>query len=41
MYQLELGGIKMKKINVLQLIKEKQQKEERRHKALLVNAAVR
>ena len=28
----------MKKINVLQLIKEKKQKEDRLHKALLVNA---
>ncbi len=28
----------MKKINVLQLIKEKKQKENRRHQALLINA---
>lgn len=28
----------MKKINVLQLIKEKKEKENRRHQALLVNA---
>ncbi len=28
----------MKKLNVLQLIKEKKQKEQRRYQALLVNA---
>ena len=31
----------MKKLNVLQLIKEQKQKEERRHKALLVNAGAK
>ncbi len=31
----------MKKINVLQLIKEQKQKEQRRHKALLVNAGAK
>ena len=31
----------MKKINVLQLIKEKKQKEDRRYKALLVNAGAK
>ena len=31
----------MKKLNVLQLIKEQKQKENRRHKALLVNAGAK
>jgi hypothetical protein len=31
----------MKKINVLQLIKEQKQKEQRRYKALLVNAGAK
>ena len=31
----------MKKLNVLQLIKEQKQKENRRHQALLVNAGAR
>jgi hypothetical protein len=31
----------MKKINVLQLIKEKKEKENRRHQALLVNAGAK
>ncbi len=31
----------MKKLNALQLIKEQKQKEQRRHKALLVNAGAR
>jgi hypothetical protein len=31
----------MKKLNVLQLIKEKKQKEDRRHQALLVNAGAK
>jgi hypothetical protein len=31
----------MKKLNVLQLIKEKKQKENRRHQALLVNAGAK
>jgi len=31
----------MKKLNVLQLIKEQKQKENRRHQALLVNAAAK
>lgn len=31
----------MKKLNVLQLIKEQKQKEQRRHQALLVNAGAR
>ena len=31
----------MKKINVLQLIKEQKQKENRRHQALLVNAGAK
>jgi hypothetical protein len=31
----------MKKINVLQLIKEKKEKENRRHIALLVNAGAK
>ena len=31
----------MKKLNVLQLIKEQKQKEERRHQALLVNAGAK
>ncbi len=31
----------MKKLNVLQLIKEQKQKEQRRHKALLVNAGAK
>jgi heme exporter protein D len=35
MSKLELGGIKMKKLNVLQLIKEKKQKEDRLHQAKL------
>jgi len=31
----------MKKLNFLQIIKEKKQKEDRRHKALLVNAGAK
>ncbi len=31
----------MKKLNVLQLIKEQKQKEDRRHKALLINAGAK
>jgi hypothetical protein len=31
----------MKKLNVLQLIKDQKQKEDRRHKALLVNAGAK
>lgn len=31
----------MKKINTLQLIKEQKQKEDRRHKALLINAGAK
>ena len=31
----------MKKLNVLQLIKEQKQKEDRRHKAVLVNAGAK
>ena len=31
----------MKKLNVLQLIKEQKQKQDRRHQALLVNAGAR
>ena len=31
----------MKKLNVLQLIKEQKQKEDRRHQALLVNAGAK
>jgi hypothetical protein len=31
----------MKRINVLQLIKEQKQKENRRHQALLVNAGAK
>lgn len=31
----------MKKLNVLQLIKEQKEKESRRHKALLVNAGAK
>ena len=31
----------MQKLNVLQLIKEKKQKENRRHQALLVNAGAK
>jgi hypothetical protein len=31
----------MKKLNVLQLIKEQKQKEQRRHEALLVNAGAK
>jgi len=31
----------MKKLNVLQLIKEQKQKENRRHQALLINAGAK
>lgn len=31
----------MKKLNVLQLIKDQKQKEDRRHKALLINAGAK
>ena len=31
----------MKKLNILQLIKEQKQKENRRHQALLVNAGAK
>ena len=31
----------MKKINVLQLIKEQKQKQDRRHQALLINAGAK